>query len=187
MHCILFSFPYFISSDDLWKSWISMKLLDCTPPALQHNSFFFKSVHTGKREQFILYFTYQWMENKSYHKALIVQCQCSLQQKNAYTNWQEKWTVFIFCWVYSASCVLSQLPRACSREDVWRVTAGFWWMWGTSACGELSIKDGKFKQARCHEIISTQSKTLNKKKLTSSPNEIQAHVLINCWCSFRIM
>jgi len=108
-----------------------MKILDwCKvfglyPHALQQFLFF---LQTRKQEQFILYFTYRWKKKK---KILSQSSDCSVwmlppTEECTHTNRQEKFTMFIFYWLYPAPCVSSQLLRACLREVVRRAVAGVW-------------------------------------------------------------
>lgn len=88
--------------------------------------FFFQTLLYWKAGTMYPLFHILLKEKKSYHKALIVRFECSLQQKSEHTNRQEKFTVFIFYWLYPASWVSSQLLRACLREVVRRAAAVVW-------------------------------------------------------------
>lgn len=183
MHSILFRFPCLIFSDDLWKSRISTKHLDRTPPPLQQNSFFFEIFHTGKREQFIFYFTYQWMEKNLITKLLLFSFSVRFNRRPYITDRKNGQCLFSTGYipphVFCPSC-----------PDL---------VWG-KMFGELQQDFDKCEEHVLMASCQSKKLCLNKpfvmkpfpdrqiccllqirRKWITSPNETQAHVATDKW------
>lgn len=122
--CLFYFLRWFMKVMDWCKVF---GLCTHTPSCSTFFFFFPKLSHTGKQEQFILYFTYYWKKKK----ILSQSSDCSVwmltpTEECTHTNRQEKFTVFIFYWLYPASWVSSQLLRACLREVIRGAAAGVW-------------------------------------------------------------